>query len=186
MQKLATMILLLGSAATAQGKTIHHIDAVYSTDKIVFIDGKNLNGYYYHLRFYPDGAVIGVTSTGVYTDIRRWFHKNSETVEAGTYSLKDGGVCFTLEIKRNPTTVYPPYAIGPVEHYCGHFDGSDFVAHTHSLINGHDGDEVFHRVWENAGNKNSSNPAVNRTLRDEAVIFRRQLHKYQRSFTVLD
>lgn len=50
--------------------------------------------YYSYLRFYPDGTVIGVTSSGTPTDLRRWFNKPYENT--GTYSFKDASITFSL------------------------------------------------------------------------------------------
>jgi hypothetical protein len=79
--------------------------------------------YYRYLRFYPDGTVIGVTSSGTPTDLKRWFHTPYQ--DTGTYSLVGSMIKFSLT---SPS--------GTVD-YEGGIAGRVLTLNVHSQINDH-------------------------------------------------
>jgi len=79
--------------------------------------------FYRYLRFYPDGTVIGVTSSGTPTDLKRWFNKPYENT--GTYSFVGSRIKFSLT---SPS--------GTVD-YDGRIVRQVLTLHVHSHINGY-------------------------------------------------
>jgi hypothetical protein len=77
--------------------------------------------FYRYLRFYPDGTVIGVTSSGTPTDLKRWFNKPYEST--GTYSFVGSRIKFSLT---SPS--------GTVD-YDGRIVRQVLTLHVHSHIN---------------------------------------------------
>jgi hypothetical protein len=68
-------------------------DGVYRTD---LVTGKvEAEKMYYYLKFYEDGSVISVTSTGTVEQVSKWFNKNHEMVGKGKYDIDGETISFT-------------------------------------------------------------------------------------------
>ncbi len=129
-------ILILGLAVTLTScATIGdheaelHYDGVYQSDRT--------EDYYSYLRFYPDGTVINVSSTGQPNDLRQWFAKGHDGVSSGKVKLKDKRISFSALSSK-----------GTVD-YDGELEGNQLRLHSYSHINEHrrSGLYVFVR-WE--------------------------------------
>ena len=48
-----------------------------------------------YLRFYEDGSVINVSSSGTAEQVSKWFAKGNENVSQGTYTIHDKNISFT-------------------------------------------------------------------------------------------
>lgn len=149
---LIVICLVAPLAVRAQEAETPRIEGTYSTDMIPFktpvrtVEGAMIAGIYQHLMFYPDGTVIGTSSSATYDEIRHWFHRGNPDVTAGTYRADAGRICFGLTAARpaseDETRKDPPKSVD----YCGEFQGSDFRADVHSNINGHRSEQIFHAV----------------------------------------
>lgn len=68
-------------------------DGIYQTKKM---ENQNTGDQYrMFLRFYEDGTVISVSSSGVADDIKGWFKKGHENVAEGEYEIEDDEISFT-------------------------------------------------------------------------------------------
>jgi hypothetical protein len=81
-------------------------------------------GYSSHLRFYPDGLVLSVSSTGNPREVARWFSRDNDEADLrGHYSVSGITVRFSVNTPR-----------GAVDHE-GEIHGDTLVLRSHSLIN---------------------------------------------------
>jgi hypothetical protein len=70
-------------------------NGIYQSEKV--------NDYWGYLRFYDDGTVIAVSSTGTPKEISRWFNKeNSERIEfsTGHYTIENHIITFSVTSSR--------------------------------------------------------------------------------------
>lgn len=49
-----------------------------------------------YLRFYADGTVLDVSSTGAPSDLRRWFHRGRRHLAVGRYAIEREQIRFTV------------------------------------------------------------------------------------------
>ncbi len=84
--------------------------------------------FYSHLRFYKDGTVIGVSSTGTAEEICDWFNRETGKASIGRYAILDTGIEFVLASSDTPPV--------RVEHVGGFEDGK-LSFNSQSLLNGH-------------------------------------------------
>lgn len=89
--------------------------------------------YWYYLRFYRDGRVISVSSTGNPEDIKTWFSAEKSGISSGTYSVDGSKIVFSSEISGYATELGIPSA---AVKYQGYILGEELVIDTHSEING--------------------------------------------------
>ena len=92
-----------------------------------------------YLRFYPDGVVISVSSTGTPTEVARWFNRRHNGVSRGTYQVE--------MIRRGPGLVRVSFdstcQIGTVE-YKGYLRTDGVLCfQSFSRINGHKGSPKY-------------------------------------------
>lgn len=89
---------------------------------------------YAYLRFYADGRVISVSSTGTPEQIARWFHYAHDSVSEGSYQIEGDRLRFSI----NSGT-------GIVD-YDGRIDGDTLRLNSHSHINGRDNTQTLRFV----------------------------------------
>jgi hypothetical protein len=51
--------------------------------------------HYYYIRFYQDGRVITVSSSGTPDQIKTWFSTSNENVSRGSYKIEDKHISFS-------------------------------------------------------------------------------------------
>jgi len=77
---------------------IFNISSCKSSSSPVKFDGvyehKGTDTFYY-LRFYDDGSVISVSSTGTPEQIAKWFNKDYNDVSKGTYTVTGTHIKFS-------------------------------------------------------------------------------------------
>jgi hypothetical protein len=56
---------------------------------------------YHYLRFYDDGTVIDVDSTGTPIQVAKWFNRENEDMSRGTYTITGNHIVFSTEYKQN-------------------------------------------------------------------------------------
>jgi hypothetical protein len=95
-------------------------------------DSDGTGPYSNYLRFYRDGHVIEVSSTGTPAEIWRWFSRERKDLSHGTLALSGDRVSFQ--------TVSPE---GMVD-YSGHLNGTSLMLDSVSHINGHKGHRTYH------------------------------------------
>ena len=78
--------------------------------------------YSYYLRFFPDGKVVGVSSTGSPSEVIRWL--NHDYDNNGTYVIRRSKISFTITSSS-----------GRVD-YSGTMKDGDLILSLHSHING--------------------------------------------------
>lgn len=96
-----------------------------------------------YLRFYADGTVISVPSTGNPPELIRWFKKeniSNNSFSSGCYEIKGNQVAFSTT-----GIISEEGATGTVE-YRGQIVNNILVLNTHSLINGFQNTERYNFV----------------------------------------
>lgn len=102
-------------------------EGVYRSEKISH-NGETLWKY---LRFYPNGKVISVTSTGAPADLKAWFNDESPNVSYGVVTLHDDVISFNSEDKYGNVA------------YSGKMEGGKLKLKWLSQINQANGDHTF-------------------------------------------
>lgn len=126
---LLLLVMLTGCArltAFFLGPDVRH-DGIYQTEPRT--KGEHTTRRY--LRFYPDGTVIAVTSTGLPHHLKRWFKRGQPDRSEGEYRIDEQQIVFS--------TTSPS---GTVD-YNGTIDGDELHLQTHSHINQFCGDYVY-------------------------------------------
>ena len=86
---------------------------------------------FYYLRFYDDGSVISVTSTGTPEQIAKWFNKSFNDVSKGTYTVTGSHIKFSTTDSH-----------GTVD-YDGDIKDDNLTLNSFSHINSNKGTEVY-------------------------------------------
>ncbi len=95
-------------------------------------------GYSYFLRFFADGWVISVTSTGSPQQVMRWFDPEHPNISKGRYFLDFTGSSLRLYFSSTDGE-------GTVD-YTGTIEGQSILLDTHSRINGRRARHRYTRV----------------------------------------
>lgn len=118
---LATTLLnVVCSTPQAKRTSQLHFDGLYQSEKI--------DNSWKYARFYEDGTVITVSSTGSPVKISRWFKKENianKNFSRGRYEIKNGRLVFSS------TSAY-----GTVD-YEGVIQDDELILNLHSHINDH-------------------------------------------------
>ncbi len=128
---LLAIMLTLGSGCVRS--TTQPLDATLRYDG-VYMSGKEDSddeSYRRYLRFYPDGEVIQVSSTGQPQDIRKWFSKERTDLSRGKVTVKGKRIFFSAVS-----------AEGAVD-YTGEADGDQLHLDHLSHINHYRGRDVY-------------------------------------------
>jgi hypothetical protein len=80
----------------------------------------------YYLRFYPDGAVVAVSSTGRPPDVARWLSREDPQACRGQYHITDRAIRFTTR------------GLLCAEDYSGTVSPSELMLRSHSRQNGYE------------------------------------------------
>jgi hypothetical protein len=93
------------NGATAQVGTTPALryDGIYQT--MSYIDTADNDKSYNYLRFYPNGKVISVTSTGTALQVKRWFYLGRPNISTGHFDRSGARLYFTTT-EDNGTVVY--------------------------------------------------------------------------------
>jgi hypothetical protein len=81
---------LLGQ--TQKKGTIRY-DGIYQT--VTSIDTTNSDTTRHFLRFYPNGKVISVGSTGTVLDLEKWFNINHKDISVGNFEITEKRIYFS-------------------------------------------------------------------------------------------
>ena len=78
-----------------QSKTVStvYFDGLYQTK--AEIDSISGDTSYYYLRFYSSGKVISVVSTGIATDLKKWFNIENKENASGVYNIDGTKITFS-------------------------------------------------------------------------------------------
>jgi hypothetical protein len=126
---------------------IRHLSSLWRVTECKWDIERNEN-FCHYLRFYPDGTVIGVTTSGNPNEIKRWFRRPYDNT--GSYVIDGSAIRFSL--------VSPA---GKVD-YEGTVSGNIIQLKIHSHINGFRASKEY--VWVKPRKRSHRNPqrAVNR------------------------
>ncbi|RYX84756.1 hypothetical protein EON83_08980 [bacterium] len=94
-----------------------------------------------YFRFYEDGSVLAVVSTGTATEVARWFHKDTSQLSEGRYTLDGLSISFSTaspggEIDRNEE--FYDGSLQVIVSYNGQVGDNVLHLHSHSHFNGHE------------------------------------------------
>jgi uncharacterized protein (TIGR02996 family) len=95
-------------------------------------------GYSSYLRFYPDGTVLTVSSTGDPAQVMTWFAPDHPHISQGRYSLQWSPTCVRVEFSSTDVA-------GTVD-FNGMIEGQTILLNSHSQINGHRSQDRYVRV----------------------------------------
>ena len=91
-------------------------------------------GYFEYLRFYDDGTVLEVVSSGTPEQVAVWLNKAGTDEGMGYYEIQDSTIKFTVT-----------YTQGAVD-YTGTINGEKLILDIYSHINSHKGTRTFQFV----------------------------------------
>jgi hypothetical protein len=117
----------------SQSKATVRFDGFYQN--VSEIDSTNNDTTYSYLRFYPDGKVLSVSSSGNVYDLKKWFNTKQKNPSVGKYEIIANRIYFSTTSNEG-TVVYD----GQVN-YRYYLDLS-----VKSLINGHLSKEKYYFV----------------------------------------
>lgn len=129
---MRTWLLLLVLFASAVGPCLAgpaapvRYDGLYTSP-----EEEGSTGY---LRFYADGTVVTVSSTGTAAQVSKWMDKEHSGVSTGKYTVRGSRIEF------RSTNGY-----GSVD-YAGHLEGLVMKLSIHSLINDYRADKTYRFV----------------------------------------
>jgi hypothetical protein len=106
------------------------VDGIYRSRQI---SGQGLT-YWYYLRFYPDGTVIKVSSSGHPHEVIRWFDKRYPDLPVGRYTISGPAISFSASSKQ-----------GQVD-YVGEISADSLILKSYSHINGRRTVEEYRHV----------------------------------------
>lgn len=107
----------------ASFRTNLRFDGLYQSEKV--------EDCWYYLRFYDDGTVISVSSTGKHDKVAAWFNKKHSNVSRGNYVITGTRIVFTTSSES-----------GKVE-FDGALDGEQIQFRVFSRINNSKRDEKY-------------------------------------------
>lgn len=81
------------SVESDDGESIPRLrfDGVYRSERVDAPSG----AYWYYLRFYPDGDMVEVSSSGTPADLRRWFSRSNDSLPHGRYVVDGSSIAFS-------------------------------------------------------------------------------------------
>ncbi|MDR2955448.1 MAG: hypothetical protein LBV43_10235 [Prevotella sp.] len=119
------------------------ISSIIITDDIqkILYNGVYLRSRYHmhgtsYLRFYENGMVIEVNSTGNPEQIKRWFDIDCENISKGNYERTDNSISFSCLIEE----------YGSVD-YTGMIIENGLILNVHSNINGWEGKNLIYEFY---------------------------------------
>jgi hypothetical protein len=87
----------------SQSKATVRFDGFYQT--VSEIDSTDNDTTYSFLRFYPDGKVLSVGSSGTVNDLKSWFNLKQKNTSVGIYEINGTRIYFTTTSNQG-TIVY--------------------------------------------------------------------------------
>src|SRR5215813_5695031 len=97
------ILVIRTSFSFGQSKATVRFDGLYQTASE--IDTISNDTTYYFLRFYPDGKVLSVTSSGNVYDLKKWFNLKQDNPSIGVYEISGNRIYFTTTSNEG-TVVY--------------------------------------------------------------------------------
>jgi hypothetical protein len=116
------------------------VDGLYRSQRISDEEGRWL---WHYLRFFTDGTVIAVTSTGEPNQVFPWFRKEHRHVGVGRYALSGASISFLCSSSSAQVD------------YEGEFDADSLILRSHSRTTGHRDVQVYHHVLPSEGQPRS-------------------------------
>jgi len=105
-------------------------------DGVYYSPSSSDAGFTYYIRFYADGTVITVTSSGTIFDVKKWFTKDRKDISIGKFILVGDKIIFSSGD-----------SYGSVD-YNGHVFNDRLLLNSHSNINGHEETRQYRfREW---------------------------------------
>ncbi len=103
--KILVIATLLTQAtySFSQSKATVRFDGFYQT--VSEIDSTDNDTTYCFLRFYPDGKVLSVSSSGNVFDLKKWFNLKQKNPSVGSYEITANRIYFSITSNEG-TVVY--------------------------------------------------------------------------------
>jgi hypothetical protein len=128
------LLVLVAGCTLFRGTYTLRYDGLYMSATKTDSEGEH---YWRYLRFYPDGGVITVSSTGKPEDLRPWFSKAHDAVSHGVVTLRGNEISFSGVSSE-----------GTVD-YAGEIDGDRLRLNSYSHINDNrETDEYVFVSWQ--------------------------------------
>lgn len=121
-------ILLFGCNAKSKGPLRY--DGIYATPTA---QNEHGDSYRRHLKFYDNGTVISVSSSGTPEQISKWFTKGHENVDEGNYKVEGNNISFTVSDRGKAGVEYN----GTIT------DKEHLTLHSKSVENNHEAESTF-------------------------------------------
>jgi hypothetical protein len=117
--------------AGAEGEPRLRYDGVYQSGHSERAAPASEFGPWSYLRFYPNGTVVSVATSGRPEDLG-WLKISDESYHSGTVELQGSALSFSIRQGNEPAI-----------DYTGSVVGDRLYLHVHSHINEYQGDEVY-------------------------------------------
>lgn len=128
----AVMLFVLAGTAPAVSQPVNadlRYDGVYMCEEM--LASNKTTRYRSYIRFYPEGDVIAVSSTGRPEELKKWFSKEHAHVSKGKLTIQGNRISFSA-VSSN----------GAVD-YSGEIDGDQIRLNYFSHMNQRRGAEVY-------------------------------------------
>ena len=113
-------------------------DGLYVSEAHTSTTGTQLV-YYSYLRFYDDGTVISVPSTGLPHEVAMWFDRANVGTSTGTYTLQNTSLVFFTSLRIEDEGTVEEITVD----YGGAVEEDSLKLRSRSLFNGHEAVETY-------------------------------------------
>lgn len=138
MRVLLALLLLSGCTTSGPSKptpdpsadvSAPRFDGLYQSEQVE--QAEQAESYHYYLRFYADGTVITVSSTGTPAQLERWFDREKADLSRGQFTVTAGQIAFSATSDTGTVN------------YEGRISADRLELASHSEINGNRQTHVF-------------------------------------------
>jgi hypothetical protein len=135
-------VFIIGCVGAPTSNADKSVQTVSNTENSTLLQ---YNGVYFmpyggiaasYLRFYENGTVIDVTSTGTPEQIKSWFNSNNEDISIGNYEISGGKINFSVKS-----------TVGSVD-YKGDITKNGLLLSSHSNINGNEAQNLRYLFYK--------------------------------------
>ncbi|BCM88662.1 hypothetical protein IAD21_00503 [Abditibacteriota bacterium] len=102
-----------------------------------------------YFRFYEDGSIIAVVSTGTPLEVARWFYKGAQQASTGIYAIEGTSIAFSTRSNDGGPDrgeEFNGHSLQVVVSYEGTIGEHTLNLHSHSHANGHEATKIYEFV----------------------------------------